>query len=328
MKDVLTYLREYIDDKADIKAVEEQRIKGLPIFLLNTFDYYELNVMDENALLIKPLHKQTAYRLRNWINQIEEISGMKVVLLLDDATPYMIKKMIMDRTAFVVPGKQLYLPFLMMMIKTERNKPMKTIRKFSPVTQLIFLYILYSDSSSFSIGQLASELSISTMSSQRGLSELENLGLLSSTIQGKTGRKKVFERIDTKDFYNRGKNLLDNPISNIVYVSEFPENLEYVLSDLSALSEQTMLGEPGQKRYALYNKSRKMLDDFIVSDERALEEKLPLVQLMKYDVNKLSRNNLIDPISMMLCLTESDERIEMAIDELMEGYNWYTNEDD
>ena len=95
-------------------------------------------------------------------------------------------------------------------------------------------------------------------------------------------------------------------------------------SGLTALSDQTMLGEPDRETYAIYSKHRTELEKIQVSKEQAEMENLPIVQLMKYDISLLAENGYIDPISLVLSLTEKDERIEMAVDELMDGKSWFT----
>lgn len=327
MQNVKRYLTEYIDDKAELRKCGHEITDSLTLFLKNAFEYYEIMIMGEKALLLKPMQRQTLYKMQNWMRQIEETCEMHTVLLLDEATPYMTKKMLMDKTAFIIPNKQINLPFLVMMVRTEKTTVHKAILKFTPATQLIFLFILYSDSEKFSIENIAAELEISKMSAQRGLTELEHIGLMSHTLGGKTGRKKVFQSINKKEFYAEGKTYLDNPVRDRVCVKRMPEIDGSVVSDLSALAEQTMLGEPLQKHYAMYSRLRDDLDEFTVSEEQATEEKLPVVQLMKYDVGKLSHNRYIDPVSMIYSLSENDERIQISVNELMEQYKWYTNED-
>lgn len=87
-----------------------------------------------------------------------------------------------------------------------------------------------------------------------------------------------------------------------------------------------MLGEPEQEYFALYSKFRDQLDGYLVTEEQAAEEKLPVVQLIKYDIDKLSRNNTIDSVTMILSLSEKDERIQMSVEELMGKYDWYDSE--
>ena len=328
MERVQKYLTEYVDDEAEIRSCTDEVTDRLSLFLKNTFEYYEMRILNENVLLLRPMQKETLYRMQSWMRQVEEACGMKTVLLLNEATPYMIKKMLKDRTAFVVPGKQISLPFMVTAIRTEKKKSSRTVMRFSPAAQMIFLYLLYSDGSVFTAEKIASALDMSRMSAQRGLTEIEESGLLSHETGGRTGRKKLYKRDRKSEFFAEGKSYLSNPVRDVVYVRSMPKSAEFVVSDLSALAEQTMLGEPEQRHYAIYSRRRSCLEGCIVSEEEAMEENLPAVQLMKYDVCRLSRNGLIDPVSMLCSLSENDERIQMSVEELMSGYEWYTGENE
>ena len=130
MEKVKQYLTEYIDERAEIRECPEGITNSMPLVLKAAFDWYELTIMGEKVLLLKPVQKQTVYRLKNWTEQIEKSCGMNTILLMEDATPYMIKKMLSDRMAFVIPGKQISIPFLIMMIKTEKKREHKAIKNF------------------------------------------------------------------------------------------------------------------------------------------------------------------------------------------------------
>lgn len=84
-----------------------------------------------------------------------------------------------------------------------------------------------------------------------------------------------------------------------------------------------MLGEPKQIRYAIYSPQRHVLDGHIVTKDRAVQEDLPIVQLMKYNVSLLGKGGLVDPVTLLLGLTEKDDRISMAVDEMMGDTEWY-----
>ena len=61
----------------------------------------------------------------------------------------------------------------------------------------------------------------------------------------------------------------------------------------------------------------------MISKEQAMSENLPMVLILKYDAGCITKNDYEDPISMILGLSERDDRIDIAIDELMEKYEWY-----
>lgn len=261
--------------------------------------------------------------LQKWMDVVQTKSGMRTVLILSEASRYVIKKMLMDRTAFMVSGKQMSLPFLAMHIQREKDIEARDIRKFSPGTQLIYLYLLYADREEFTQEEVGNMLHISPMTIVRGMNDLVSLGLISYEVAGQTGRKKIYHRCQKKDYYHNGKSYLDNPVREIIYIDKMPENVKFLKSDITALAERTMFGEPEQTRYAIYSPQRHVLEGHIVTKDRALQEGLPIVQLMKYDISPLGKDGFIDPITLILGLTENDERIEAAIDEMMGDVEWY-----
>jgi hypothetical protein len=49
------------------------------------------------------------------------------------------------------------------------------------------------------------------------------------------------------------------------------------------------------------------------------------VDLLSYDPTVLADDGLVDPITMLLTLTEHDERIDQAVSDYMKGFWWYTD---
>ncbi len=324
MDKTINYLHEFIDEAAVYENWNRTAKKMLPLFLTGAFDFYLAELLDMKALFLKPLELYSLRKMEKWAEMIEEKSGYNTVFILSDASPYLIKKMIAEKTAFVVPDKQISLPFLAMQIKKVRPHISRSFQKFVPLTQLVFLYMLYSEKDSFSQSDIVNALSISPMSALRGMNDLQSLGMLSFEIGGKTGRKKIYRKLPQNDFFQTGKPYLIDPVKDVIYISKIPDSSKIVKSDLTALSEQTMLGEPDRETYAIYSKYRTELEKFQVSKEQADMENLPIIQLMKYDTSLLAENGFIDPVSLILGLTEKNERIEMAVDELMEAKPWFT----
>lgn len=108
-----------------------------------------------------------------------------------------------------------------------------------------------------------------------------------------------------------------------IYVSELPARYTAYQSGLSALSELTMLGEPDHAIFAAERSEREQFLSNAVSKERALEEGLYEIQIMRYDFSKIICNSHIDPVTLIKSLNVRDERIEMAVSTLMEEYEWY-----
>ena len=50
---------------------------------------------------------------------------------------------------------------------------------------------------------------------------------------------------------------------------------------------------------------------------------MPEIQIMQYDIGRLTKNQYVDPVSLIMSITRKEDRTEIAIDELMEGAEWY-----
>ncbi len=323
MQTVLDYLKTNIDKNASMKKWNASTT--LSIQLANSYQYYRVDALGEQFLLVEPLETQTVQKTKIQLDLIANKTDMQVAVFLKYATMYRTMKMLEERIPFIAADKQMYLPFMALHIRKQAEKEKKTmcIDKFTPATQLIYLAMLYMNLEAYGTDELAKKLNVSAMTVLRAIDELEQIGLGHYEIGGQTGRKKLFKTIEKTEYYRIGKKYLINPVKKTIFIKELPTMCTLYKSGFTALGEQTMLGEPTQETYAMCAKTEKMLLDLQVSYEQAMEEALPRVQLMKYDVSLLTENQYVDPITMILCLGEMDERVEMAIEELMEENEWY-----
>ena len=323
MEEVIRYLRKYIDESAVCETWTGEAKRSLSLYLIGAFEFYAVSLLGEQVLFLMPTVKYTPVQLEKMLRQIEEKTEMNGVLVLDEASPYIIRKFLKDRVGFIVPDKQISMPFLAMHIKSENTRKQREILHFSPVTQLTFLYVLYSEQEEFELNEIGEKLNVSDMTAIRSMRDLVDLGLLKCKTGGRTGRKKIFYRIPVKDYFEDGRKYLSSPVRDVMYVCQLPDGLILPKADLTALSEQTMLADNGPDRFCFPYRQRDVLKEYEISKDQAKAENLPMIQLLKYDTGCLSRNGFEDPISLILGLSEKDERIEIAIDELMEGYEWY-----
>ena len=187
---------------------------------------------------------------------------------------------------------------------------------------MVFLYILYSEKTEFGTDELAKSLNVSSMTILRAMEELKHLNIIKQGIAGKTGRKKLYAPIEKKNYYRIGKEYLVNPVNTSFYVDDIPDGITIYKAGETALSEQTMLAEPANEVFATYEK-RTSFVNHIVTKAQALAEGLPEIQIMQYDIGRLTKNQYVDPVSLLMSITRIDDRTEIAIDELMEGAEWY-----
>lgn len=83
-----------------------------------------------------------------------------------------------------------------------------------------------------------------------------------------------------------------------------------------------LAGNYDYEMYAVYENITTMIE-YQVSKAKALIEDLPEIQIMQYDIGRLTQSPYVDPITLISSIDQKDDRIEIAIDELMEGVEWY-----
>lgn len=322
MNSIIVYLRQCIDEKSEIEKWNAKEYLNMQ--LAGNYDYFLVHTVGNTFLLAKPTMDYPIAKIKIQIQRIEEKSGYDTALLLENPTAYKVKKMIESKIAFIASDKQMYLPFMALHIRKNNDAKIEDQKrdKFTAATQLVFLHILYSNETEFLIEELAKTLKISAMTVSRAMAEMSQIGVVSKEVSGKTGRKKIFKPIDKKEYYQRGSKLLINPIKKTVYIKEISSTLPVYKAGLTALAEQTMLGEPEHVIYAT-NQNITLFNECIVTKSQAILEGLPEIQIMQYDIGLLTENKYIDPISMIMSLSKKDDRTEIAIDELMEEFPWY-----
>lgn len=324
MKRIIDCLKKFIDDEVSVKNWNNEAKRKFSLEIASSFNFNLLNLLQTEFILLEPLEEYTAEKLEKDLRFIESKTQYSCVLGFKNISSYMIKRFLKDKIAFVVEDNQLSIPFLALKLRMvlHEKRIINSIERFTPLNQLVYLYLLYSEEKVFSINDLSDKLNISAMSILRAMNNFENLGLVYSDIGGATNRKKLFYKIEQEKFYEVGKSYLNNPVKKVLYVSNIPENLKMFKSDFTALSKKTMLSETKRKIYAIYQ-NEEILKNYLVSVEIANENNFPIIQLMKYDVSLLTNDDCVDPITLIAGLKNVDDRIEMAISELMGDFPWY-----
>lgn len=321
-KELLEYVQQIID--ANARLEQWKAGSELNLQIKDKYTFYKTELLDINFFIIKPRENMTVQTIKVQMEYIQCKLECNCAVLLEESTTYRIKKMLEQRIPFIVMDGQMYLPFIALHLKKKNKKEAGELpQHFTAATQLLYLYLLYREDNLVDTEELVKALDMSAMTVLRGMEKLEQIGVVSHEVTGKTRRKKLYKRIEKKDYYLKGVGYLENPVRQCIYIKEIPENLEIYKSGLSALAEHSMLGEPTHDVYAISGKQEKEIRDLQVEKEQAIEEHLPEIQIMKYNIGLLEKEGYVDPITLIKSLNESDERIELAIEEMMEGEEWF-----
>ena len=322
------YLKNNIDSRIRIKPWD--RKKTIPVFLRNTYDFYEITILGEKYLLIEIINDMPDINaIKKHINRIEELTGKKVVLLYKEITRYRRKSLIENRIPFIIETGQIYLPFLGIILNNKAKDTKDTDNEedkyFPTSTQLAYLYFLYNKGITINVTDFSKKMKFTKMTASRALNDLYDLNLLTYEIGGKTGRSKEYKRIEDPEYFIKGIGYVNSPIRKIVYVDQKPLGTLY--AGLDALARQTMLNPPGYKVLAMGKEEFKNQDIKIIKNKDIIKDKkLTELQIWDYDPREFSDKNYVDTLSLYASLKEDkDERIEQALEEVLRGEPWYTD---
>ena len=322
-KELKYYLAEVTGLKTTINSLNGG---DLPYFLSRQYALYQLTVGSTrfSAVFLRQEDEFKPAQFTKHMRQIPFIDMDEVCVVAQFLPAYVRKRLIEKGVAFVIPRVQMYLPMLGMELRPRsvRKKPV-SVERFSPATQVVLIYWLLGRIEGLVTPlELSKQLWYSAMSMSRALDELESTQIAQVERVGR-------ERLIT---FPRGREViwqealprLRSPVSHSVRILEQDLQQRDVLpAGLTALSNRSMLSAPAYPEYAVSRDVWKVMGKAGVEQIPVEEPGTCLLQVWRYDPKVLEVDGQVDLFSLYLSLqNETDERIEMALEEMMGQYLW------
>jgi hypothetical protein len=319
------YLAENLGIAPRLKPWDEET--SLPYFFRDLYKLYECELLSQPWLVLAVRDEEgtTPATIRKHISQLQKRWQHEVLYLSPAISTYNRKRLIEQKIAFVVPGNQMYLPSLGIDLREYIRKLRTTFKKkkFSPSTQVVLLAILYDwPGDGVTPSLLAERLGYTSMTMTRAFDEIETAGL---AIVSMEWRERIlrFEG-NKKSVWEKSLKQLRSPVSKRFKVQGIGSVDSFFLAGESALARFSMLAEPPNPVVAISSERWKaMLLAGAVTVLPNFEPEATEIEVWKYPPELFARNGKVDPLSLYLSLADTkDERIEIAIDALMEEFPW------
>ena len=316
------YLQENIDERLTIKPLIKKN--NFPIFLRDSYNFYEMKILGTHCILLEAVNEMSNVdQIRKHIKQIKNLTDRQIVLFYKDITRYRRKSLIENRIAFVIEDGQMYLPFLGLDLK-KAEEQIKEVKGFTTPAQIAYLYFLYHKQDIVNTTEFAKKLGFNKMTASRALNDLYHANLITFEIGGMTGRSKKYKRISDPDYFLRGCDYLKTPVRKIIYTKTRP--LGALTAGMDALSELSMINPPGHPVMAIERSKLNEEQIEVVKNKDLIKDtKLVELELWDYNPSLFSNNRHVDLLSLYASLKdENDERVEQALEEVLQGEPWYT----
>ncbi len=317
------YLKETLN--LCIQPKKWKEAEKLPFFLRNLYAFFEVTILETSclAMVTKDETEQTPATIRKHILQVQKKWNHEVIYVQQKVTAYNRKRLIEHKLPFVIPGNQMYLPFLRIDLREHFKKIRNTESRWSPSTQAVILYALFHDGEPrFTPKNLANCLGYTAMTMTRALDELEGAGLGQIAMEGRE-RVLRFDR-DKKELWRNALETLRSPVKKRLWVKHFLNKPLGMKAGLSALAYYSALAEPANPVFAIEGKKWKGIK--IKKNLRVLEIAEPSaseLEIWSYPPELFAKDGVVDRFSLHLSMqANDDERVESALEEMMEQVAW------
>ena len=287
---------------------------ALPMYIAGSYDFVVATLNGCRCIMLSPTEEiVTLPALKKQIKKIQEIENIPVVIKLPTISSYRRKKMIESGVPFIT-GKQAFLPFMGTFLTQENEETVEVTKLMFSAQQLALMY-LYNNSKKLYVSDATKKLPFTAMTMSRAVKQLEATGLFHAT---KDGVNKVIESDYCElELYEKIKEYMTSPVRKIGYLNKDDITTDMILAGDGVLAEATMLNPSRVKTYAVYAKffaKENLVNELIDPDEQVR------IELWEYDPKQFSVDNMADRLSVALSfIGNEDERVEEAIEELLEG---------
>lgn len=294
--------------------------KKLPLKFRGNYELFSVYQDSVEWIIAKPKKELRLNALRYDRSQIKKTAGLNCALYFNKLNYYTKETMLNEGIPFILEGKQVFLPFLGILLSEKDDRRLVPVHTISFLTQKLILCALYEKWNDMNATKIAEKLGVTKMSVSRCLDEIEYLDIKILDKSGKTRKVSVNEEI--RVLWEEIKPVLRNPV---IARFQLAEDIRLdKKAGISALCEFSMLSDNVYPTYAvtkgdLKETNIKIIRQISIGEEIGCEV-LELGYFIEYNGKMVQ-----DPLSVMLSLSAEDledERVQICIEEMLEEYVW------
>ena len=299
----------------------------LPFFMQDRYEFAIIHVAESPCLLMfsNDVKGETPAVVRKHLKIVEAQFSGPVIYVVAQLSSYNRKRLIAQGVQFLVPGKQLYIPVLGVVLQERSSVVLagQELKSLGAVAQVLVLRQIYQlDDRELSVSDYAGLLGYSVMTISRAFAEIKQSGCAGVQRAGK--HKYLQFDLRAKDLWSATKERLQSPVKKNVWITEPIGSPGMTVAGETALSLYSLLAEPRYKTIAVGDLSWPKYEQLTSATgiDSEADGKI-LLQRWRYDPSLVKEGPVVDELSLWLSLQDvQDERVEQSLDTLLEAMNW------
>lgn len=312
----LQYLTEFIGSKIPATATARADVAQLPLLISGGYGYRDIRILGELLTLAIPnaIEDCSPMQLSKHQAKMTEVLRRPVVFVLEGIESYNLTRLTRAMVNFIVPGKIIFIPSMMMVLRDIKSAKKEIPETMSPTAQLLVLYHLQAATlNGMSTAKIAEMTGMSYPTINVALKWLVANNLVELT-GGK--EKQVQFVLEGKALWEKAHLMMSSPVERIVYTDEAIDGS--LSSGETAMGHYTMLAEPAASVVAISKASAKENGSLLNKQYGDMK-----VEVWKYTPVVLANGQFVDRLSLYLAMKDSnDERIQIECDTLIEEIQW------
>lgn len=323
MKDLAESLKNYLKETLNV-SIDVRRWKNpgnLPFFLIDSYEFFKFSIFEQPCLLMvsKESTEITPGLISKHYKEIQKTCDDCIIYAQSVLSSYNRKRLIEHGIPFIIPGNQMYLPHLGIDLREHfRKLHDKKEKAFSPAAQAVVLYALVRQTSeNLTSSHLVEKLEYSLMTINRAFAELK-AAQIGEFFQ--EGRERCWTFSDKRALWKQVASFLRSPVKKRLWLKSHQLK---IIAGLTALSHLSLLAPPPLPVFAANMRQWEIWQRLGFEELSSADGADIQLEIWHYDPELFSKNNIADPFSLYLSLKDNqDERIESALEEMMEKIEW------
>ena len=305
VQNISNYIEKVVGAEVQIEPLDKAKKQALPVLITNAYQLLQCQLLGaEVSLMVCKDANATPMQLKKHCAIVERALEMHAAVVLPEVKPYNMKRLVDARVNTIVPGRQLFLPSLLMDLRVQRN-PVDMQGKPMPVmAQVVVLYHLQKHSlNGMSAQPIAELMGVSYPNINRAVKWLAD----NRFVELSPGREKQMRFIsEGKELWEQALPVLQSPIERVLRTDRMLD--AYVCGE-EALAELTMLAEPQERHWAISKQEAQQL-----GAELHKEFGEHVVEVWRYNPKLMGENGMVDRLSLYLSLRDTeDERVRKEV---------------
>jgi hypothetical protein len=322
------YLKEVFGEAFRVQVLPAAAVREVPLFLRTAYRFARATLLGRTFLLaMEPdgVLTATPTEYAKHAEALRTAMGLPVAMILKPVPTHVRNRLVHQGVPFVVPGRQMFLPFLALDLREHDDRPIRGAgTTLTGAAQAVLLgHLLGKPVEGVPLGDVAAAFGYSAMMLSKIAMELAAAGLATATRDGRTRRLRF--AMARPDLWARALPLLASPVRLRVWVRQWAgKDVRKVAAGLTALERYTDIADDRVRTYAMTRADlRHAISNGVIVPCEDADEAVAAVEGWRYDPAVLAIEDRADRLSLYLALRETaDERVQKELRTLLEGVGW------